>query len=45
MKTAVTVLQEMMVKMGQTPEYECIAQVGLSNPIHSMTVFFLCGPP
>ncbi|XP_049888187.1 uncharacterized protein LOC126382390 isoform X2 [Pectinophora gossypiella] len=28
MKTAVTVLQEMMVKLGQTPEYECISQTG-----------------
>ncbi|CAH0669432.1 unnamed protein product [Spodoptera exigua] len=39
MKTAVTVLQEMMVKMGQTPEYECIAQ---SGPQHQAMFDYRC---
>ncbi|XP_028177184.1 uncharacterized protein LOC114364992 isoform X2 [Ostrinia furnacalis] len=39
MKTAVTVLQEMMVKLGQTPDYECIAQ---SGPQHLATFEYRC---
>ncbi|CAH0628550.1 unnamed protein product [Chrysodeixis includens] len=39
MKTAVTVLQEMMVKLGQTPEYECIAQ---SGPQHQAMFEYCC---
>ncbi|XP_039745785.1 uncharacterized protein LOC120623681 [Pararge aegeria] len=34
MKTAVTVLQEMMIKMNEVPKYECIAQ---SGPQHQAT--------
>uniref|UniRef100_A0A2A4JKC6 DRBM domain-containing protein n=2 Tax=Heliothis virescens TaxID=7102 RepID=A0A2A4JKC6_HELVI len=39
MKTAVTVLQEMMVKLGLTPEYECIAQ---SGPQHQAMFDYRC---
>ncbi|XP_069355254.1 protein Loquacious-like isoform X2 [Maniola hyperantus] len=39
MKTAVTVLQEMMVKMNQVPEYECISQ---SGPQHQATFEYRC---
>ncbi|KAL0839962.1 hypothetical protein ABMA28_016570 [Loxostege sticticalis] len=39
MKTAVTVLQEMMVKLGQTPDYECISQ---SGPQHQATFEYRC---
>ncbi|KAJ8727270.1 hypothetical protein PYW08_015667 [Mythimna loreyi] len=39
MKTAVTVLQEMMVKMGLTPEYECISQTG---PQHQAMFDYRC---
>ncbi|XP_026747489.1 RISC-loading complex subunit tarbp2-like isoform X2 [Trichoplusia ni] len=39
MKTAVTVLQEMMVKLGLTPEYECISQ---SGPKHQALFEYRC---
>ncbi|CAK1578881.1 unnamed protein product [Parnassius mnemosyne] len=39
MKTAVTVLQEMMMKMGKIPEYECIAQAG---PQHQAMFEYRC---
>ncbi|CAG9792261.1 unnamed protein product [Diatraea saccharalis] len=39
MKTAVTVLQEMMVKMTQTPDYECISQ---SGPEHQAMFEYRC---
>ncbi|KPJ16254.1 Interferon-inducible double stranded RNA-dependent protein kinase activator A-like A [Papilio machaon] len=39
MKTAVTVLQEMMIKLGLCPEYECIAQ---SGPQHLATFEYRC---
>ncbi|KPJ01081.1 Interferon-inducible double stranded RNA-dependent protein kinase activator A-like A [Papilio xuthus] len=39
MKTAVTVLQEMMIKLGLCPEYECIAQ---SGPQHQATFEYRC---
>ncbi|KAI5634325.1 double-stranded RNA binding motif domain-containing protein [Phthorimaea operculella] len=38
-KTAVTVLQEMMVKMGLTPEYNCVSQTG---PQHLATFEYRC---
>ncbi|XP_052738007.1 double-stranded RNA-binding protein Staufen homolog isoform X3 [Bicyclus anynana] len=39
MKTAVTVLQEMMIKMCEVPKYECIAQ---SGPQHQATFEYRC---
>ncbi|KAJ0179624.1 hypothetical protein K1T71_005336 [Dendrolimus kikuchii] len=39
MKTAATVLQEMMIKMATIPEYECIAQ---SGPQHQSTFDYRC---
>lgn len=39
MKTAITVLQEMMVKLGETPEFECISQ---SGPNHQATFEYQC---
>ncbi|CAH2092328.1 unnamed protein product [Euphydryas editha] len=39
MKTAVTVLQELMIKHGQLPEYECISQ---SGPQHQATFEYRC---
>nr|XP_037870649.1 R2D2 protein isoform X1 [Bombyx mori]XP_037870650.1 R2D2 protein isoform X1 [Bombyx mori]XP_037870651.1 R2D2 protein isoform X1 [Bombyx mori]XP_037870652.1 R2D2 protein isoform X1 [Bombyx mori]XP_037870653.1 R2D2 protein isoform X1 [Bombyx mori] len=39
MKTPITVLQEMMMKLGQIPEYECVAQ---SGPQHQATFEFRC---
>ncbi|CAH0396959.1 unnamed protein product [Chilo suppressalis] len=39
MKTAVTVLQEMMVKMSQIPDYECISQ---SGPEHQAMFEYRC---
>lgn len=39
MKTAVTVLQEMMVKMGLMPEYECVSQ---SGPQHQSLFEYRC---
>ncbi|CAG5005997.1 unnamed protein product [Parnassius apollo] len=39
MKTAVTVLQEMMIKMNKVPEYECIAQAG---PQHQAMFEYRC---
>ncbi|XP_075991138.1 protein Loquacious-like [Anticarsia gemmatalis] len=39
MKTAVTVLQEMMVKKNMMPEYECIAQTG---PQHQSLFEYRC---
>ncbi|KAM3958152.1 R2D2 protein [Aphomia sociella] len=39
MKTAITVLQEMMVKLGEIPDYECISQ---SGPQHQMTFEYRC---
>ncbi|KAJ2950510.1 hypothetical protein O0L34_g8754 [Tuta absoluta] len=38
-KTAVTVLQELMVKMGHTPEYDCVSQ---SGPQHLSTFEYRC---
>lgn len=39
MKTAATVLQEMMVKLGTIPEYECVSQ---SGPQHQATFQYRC---
>ncbi|XP_045459521.1 uncharacterized protein LOC123670056 [Melitaea cinxia] len=39
MKTAVTVLQELMIKNGQLPQYECISQ---SGPQHQVTFEYRC---
>ncbi|XP_047517380.1 interferon-inducible double-stranded RNA-dependent protein kinase activator A homolog isoform X1 [Pieris napi] len=39
MKTAISVLQEMMIKAGEVPEYECIAQCG---PQHQATFEYRC---
>ncbi|XP_050362472.1 uncharacterized protein LOC126781597 isoform X2 [Nymphalis io] len=39
MKTAVTVLQELMIKLGQLPNYECISQ---SGPQHQATFEYSC---
>ncbi|XP_047545692.1 uncharacterized protein LOC125077724 isoform X2 [Vanessa atalanta] len=39
MKTAVTVLQELMIKLGQLPNYECISQ---SGPQHQATFEYRC---
>ncbi|XP_026765210.3 double-stranded RNA-binding protein Staufen homolog 1-like isoform X2 [Galleria mellonella] len=39
MKTAASVLQEMMVKMGEIPDYECISK---SGPQHQMTFEYRC---
>ncbi|CAK1544788.1 unnamed protein product [Leptosia nina] len=39
MKTAVSVLQEMMVKSGQVPEYECVSQ---SGPNHRAMFKYRC---
>ncbi|XP_026326644.1 interferon-inducible double-stranded RNA-dependent protein kinase activator A homolog [Hyposmocoma kahamanoa] len=39
MKTAVTALQEMMVKLKEIPEYECISQ---SGPQHLATFEYRC---
>ncbi|CAH2062693.1 unnamed protein product, partial [Iphiclides podalirius] len=39
MKTAVTVLQEMMIKQGKIPEYDCISQ---SGPQHQAMFEYRC---
>ncbi|XP_045521393.1 uncharacterized protein LOC123712384 isoform X2 [Pieris brassicae] len=39
MKTAISVLQEMMMKAGEVPEYECIGQCG---PQHQATFEYRC---
>lgn len=39
MKTAITVLQEMLIKMGETPDYECISQ---SGPQHQALFQYQC---
>ncbi|XP_059059544.1 RISC-loading complex subunit tarbp2-like isoform X2 [Achroia grisella] len=39
MKTAVTVLQEMMVKLDEVPDYECVAQ---SGPQHQIMFEYRC---
>ncbi|XP_068627683.1 RISC-loading complex subunit TARBP2-like isoform X2 [Battus philenor] len=39
MKTSAAILQEMMVKLGQVPQYECIAQTG---PPHQPVFEYCC---